>query len=100
MTIEVWLLPRECSPNDRFLGRRAVALIGHGVARNALSRGGAGARRTARAPMMRKPNRARATSDAALLLLKGIGLLVRHDWNRSLARPCVTTTRTTSIDSA
>jgi len=27
---------------------------------------------------MRKPDRARPTSDAALLLLKGIGLLVRH----------------------
>jgi hypothetical protein len=30
------------------------------------------------ARMMRKPNRPTATSDAALLLLKGIGLLVRH----------------------
>ena len=30
------------------------------------------------ARMMRKPNRARSTSDAALLLLKRIGLLVRH----------------------
>jgi hypothetical protein len=34
--------------------------------------------------MMRKPNGARLTSDAALLLLLGIGLLVRHEQDRQL----------------
>jgi hypothetical protein len=34
------------------------------------------------ARMMRKPNRARLKSDAALLLPSDIGLLVRHDLDR------------------
>jgi hypothetical protein len=37
------------------------------------------------ARMMRKPNRARLASDAALLLLWGSGLLVRHERNGALA---------------
>jgi len=34
------------------------------------------------ARMMRKPNRARSTSEAALLLLQGVGLLVCHESDR------------------
>jgi hypothetical protein len=39
------------------------------------------------ARMMRKPHAARLASDAALLLLSGVGLLVCHEGSRPLPQP-------------